>query len=54
MHLCSQLLWPKYDVYFCRSDPQNCFVGNELEFLYHLEIANPEVVIFIWSYDYHF
>jgi len=54
MHLCSQLLWPKYDAYFCCCDPQDQFVGNELDFLDHLETAKPEVVAFIWSYDYHF
>jgi len=54
MHRASELLWPKYRIYFCSCNPQDYFVGNELEFLHHLEIANPEVVIFIWSYDYHF
>mgnify|MGYP000244574956 CR=1 FL=1 len=54
MHLCSELLWPKYDVYFCCCDRQNSFVGNELDLLYHLQVAKPKVVTFIWSYDYHF
>jgi len=54
MHLCSQLLWPKYDVYFCCCDRQNSFVGNELDLLYHLEVVQPKVVTFFWSYDYHF
>ena len=53
MHRASELLWPKYRIYLCCCDPQDNFVGNELEFLRHLEITNPKVVIFIWSYDYH-